>query len=81
MNILVKTVRAGQLPDGWQVEMGLAPDSQVLVKIEEVHPSRSREEIEAVLEKLRQLKPIAVDGDVTTFMRSERDRLDGRNSR
>ncbi len=81
MTIFVKTVKAGQLPDDWQVEMGLAADSQVRVVIEAVRPSRSREEIEVMLERLRRLKPITVEGDVTAFIRSERDRLDGRNSR
>lgn len=81
MNVLVKTVRAGQLPDGWQDEMGLAADSQVRVVIEEVRPSRSREDIEALLADLRKIKPVAIEGDITAFIRAERDRIDGRNSR
>lgn len=79
MNILVKTVNAGQLPDGWQVEMGLAADSQVRVVIEEVKPKRSPEEIEALLADLQSIKPLKIDGDITTFIREERERIDGRN--
>jgi hypothetical protein len=79
MNILVKTVKAGQLPDGWQTEMGLAADSQVRVVIEAVSLSRAPEEVDALLADLRKIKPVSIEGDITSFIRSERDRIDGRN--
>ncbi|MGQ0671476.1 MAG: hypothetical protein ACT4N2_01155 [Hyphomicrobium sp.] len=81
MTIFVKTLKAGQLPEGWQKELGLAADKQVRVAIEEVRPKRSPEEIEEMLERLRQIKPVKIDGDITEFIRSERERIDGRNLR
>ena len=80
MNILVKTVKASQLPKDWQAELGLASDAQVRVAIEEVQPKRSPEEIDRMLDGLRSIKPVGVDGDITEFIRSERERIDGRNS-
>jgi hypothetical protein len=81
MTVFVKTVTAGQLPEGWQAEMGLAADRQVRVVIEAVPPTRSREEIEDLLADLHKIKPVAIEGDITAFIRAERDRIDGRNSR
>ena len=81
MTVLVKTMKADQLPDEWQAEMGLAADAQVRVAIEEVRPKRSPEEIEALLADLRSIKPVAIDGDITEFIRAERERIDGRNTR
>lgn len=81
MTNLVKTMKADQLPDDWQAEMGLAPDAQVRVAIEEVRPKRSPEEVERMLERLHSIRPVAVEGDITEFIRSERERIDGRNLR
>ena len=81
MNVFVKTVKASELPDGWQAELGLGSDVQVRVAIEEVQPKRSPEEIDRMLERLRSIKPVEVDGDITEFIRSERERIDGRNLR
>jgi hypothetical protein len=80
MTIFVKTVKAGQLSEGWRAEMGNAADCQVRVMIEPVRHSRSREDIEALLQDLRKIKPVAIEGDITAFLRGERDRIDGRNS-
>jgi hypothetical protein len=81
MNILVKTVKAGQLPEDWQAELGLASDAQVRVAIEEVQPKRSPEDVDRMLERLRSIKPVKINGDITEFIRSERERIDGRNLR
>ena len=81
MNILVKTVKAGQLPEDWQAELGLANDAQVRVAIEEVQPKRSPEDVDRMLERLRSIKPVKINGDITEFIRSERERIDGRNLR
>lgn len=81
MNIFVKTVKASQLPKDWQAELGLASDAQVRVAIEEVQPKRSPEDVDRMLERLRSIKPVKINGDITEFIRSERERIDGRNQR
>lgn len=81
MTIFVKTVKASQLPKDWQAELGLASDAQVRVAIEEVQPKRSPEDVDRMLERLRSIKPVKINGDITEFIRSERERIDGRNLR
>lgn len=81
MNILVKTVKASQLPKDWQTELGLSGDAHVRVAIEEVQQARSPETVDRMLERMRNLKPLHVEGDITEFIRAERERIDGRNLR
>lgn len=78
---LIKTMTAAELPEDWQEEMGLPPEARVRVAVEEVRPVLSPDEVEQMLEDLRRFNPIPIEGDVTAFIRSERDRIDGRNAR
>ena len=78
---MIKTIPASELPRDWREEMGLSPEARVRVAVEEIKPLRSPEEVEQMLQDLRRFIPIPVTGDVTTFIRAERDRLDERNAR
>jgi hypothetical protein len=79
MTLLVKTLKAGELPDGWRSELGLEADRQVRVAIDEVRPTPTPEEVKRLLEELNQLFPVTIDTDVTAFIRAERARIDGRD--
>lgn len=79
MTIFVKTVQASELPEGWQLEMGLLADSKIRVAIEALPASRPAADTERLLKQLASIVPVAVDETVTDFVRNERARLDGRN--
>lgn len=78
MTMLIKTVPAGQLPPAWQHELGLGPDAPVRVAIEAMPWTRAPEEVARLLGLLDKLEPVDAGGEVTAFIRSERERLDTR---
>jgi hypothetical protein len=78
MNALVKTVLASELPASWQAELALPADRQVKISIQELPPKRSPQEIERMQKRLNAIKPVKILGDVTAFIREERERIDGR---
>ena len=81
MTTLVKTVRASELPTDWQTELGVPADDIVTVSITgDAPPKRSDEEKQRLLAILHAIRPVKIDEDSTTFIRRERDRIDGRGS-
>ncbi|MEW5964324.1 MAG: hypothetical protein AB1749_12250 [Pseudomonadota bacterium] len=78
MTMLIKTLPAGQLPQAWQHELGLGPDAPVRVAIEAMPWIRAPQEMARLLGTLDNLEPVDVGGDVTSFIRAERARLDAR---
>jgi hypothetical protein len=81
MTILSRTIRAAELSESLRKEIGVGADQLVKIAIEEVADERSPAEIAALQEGLWSIVPGDIEGDVTSFIRSERDRLDGRNAR
>ena len=79
MTIFSKTNRAAELSDALRKEIGVDASRLLRIAIEEVADERSPSEVEALRAGLRSIVPVDVDGDVRSFIRSERDRLDGRN--
>lgn len=79
MNVVVKTLKAGQLPSGWQSELGVGPEQSVRIAIEAVAPARDATQTARLLETLATIEPMPCEGDSTEFIRSERDRIDERN--
>lgn len=78
MGVVVKTLTAGQLPSGWQSELGVGPDQQVRVAIEAVGTNRGVAETARLLAELAAVEPMPIEGDSTEFIRAERDRRDER---
>ncbi len=79
MTLMTKTMRADQLPGAWQKELRLDADKLVRVAIEEVEHDSSDLDAADMLADLHAIVPVKVADDVTSFIRAERDRLDGRN--
>lgn len=78
MGVVIKTLKAGQLPSGWQRELGAGAEQSVRVAMETIEPSRSPADVERLLAELAAIQPLAIVGGITDFIRSERARLDGR---
>jgi hypothetical protein len=79
MTTLIKTVPASELPAGWQAELGLSDRDLVRVEIQEVGLAAELEATTQALQRLRAMKPAPARINSTEFIRSERDRIDGRN--
>lgn len=80
MTIMTKTLRASELPADWQRELGIDLDRLVKVEIEELDPAPPTREAEELIAGLMSIVPVTIEGDVTAFIRAERDRIDGRGS-
>lgn len=79
MTIMTKTMKASELPVDWQRELGISLDRVVRIEIEEVPAVRSQVDVERLMAELQAIVPTPSDGDVTEFIRAERDRIDGRS--
>lgn len=81
MGVVVKTIKAGQLPHGWQHELGVGADQNVRIAMETIAPTRTAVEVDRLLAELAAIEPLTPSQGITEFIRSERARLDGRGSR
>lgn len=79
MSNIVKTVSVAQLPESWRRELGAGSDALVRVELVEMEAKRSEVEVGRLLALLNSVTPVSIEGDVTSFVRFERDRLDERS--
>lgn len=79
MSILTKIVAASDLPVDWQRELSIDGARKVRIEITEVEEDGASTDRERLLTELKSLNPVSIKGDATTFIRAERERLDGRN--
>jgi hypothetical protein len=79
MTTLIKTVPVSELPAGWQAELGLSDRDMVRVEIQEVAPRVEPDVPSKALQRLRGIRPAPARINSTELIRSERDRIDGRN--
>ena len=79
MTILTKIVAASDLPMDWQRELRIDGARKVRIEITEIEETDASAERAHLLAELQSLTPVAIKRDVTSFIRAERERLDGRN--